>query len=182
MQPEGWIEAVKGRGRTLHGPFAVVYTLAAAAFGLWYLYTSGFGLVSTETNRGFYLMFTSVLVFLLYPARRGAPKDRPSLFDVLWVVLAVASVGYWIDQYTDYAINRVSDPNRWDFAMGLVAIAVMLETSRRVLGHVIVAIALLFWRSFTSALICRESSRTRAWASSASSSSPSRPRKRCSAW
>lgn len=144
MQRAGWIEPVKGRERTLRGPFAVLYTFAAAAFGLWYLYTSGFGLVSTETNRGFYLMFTSVLVFLLYPARRGAPKERPSLLDLAWVALAVASVGYWIDQYSEYAINRVSDPNSWDLAMGIVAIAVMLETSRRVLGHVIVAIALLF--------------------------------------
>ena len=144
MQQAAWIEPVTGRDRELRGPFAMLYTLAAAAFSLWYLYTSGFGLVSTETNRGFYLMFTSVLVFLLYPARRGAPKHRPSFFDMLCVVLVVASVGYWMDQYTDYAINRVSDPNKWDLGMGAIAIVMMLETSRRVLGPVIVAIALLF--------------------------------------
>jgi len=144
MQGTGWIEPVSGRDRELRGPFAVFYTLAAAAFSLWYLYTSGFGLVSTETNRGFYLMFTAVLVLLLYPARRGAVKHRPSVLDMIWVVLAVVSVGYWMDQYTEYAINRVSDPNEWDLTMGMIAIVVMLETSRRVLGPVIVVIALLF--------------------------------------
>ena len=41
---------------------------------MWYMYTSGFGLVSTETNRGFYLLFTAILVFLGFPARRGAPN------------------------------------------------------------------------------------------------------------
>lgn len=139
-----WIGPIKGRTRELTGWHAAGYALTACLFSLWYLYTSGFGLVSTETNRGFYLMFTSVLVFLLFPARDGAPKHRPSLVDFLWVVLALVSVGYWIDQYTEYAINRVSDPNEWDFAMGLIAIAVMLETSRRVLGITVVIIALVF--------------------------------------
>ena len=56
-----WFEPVKNDKRTLSGVFAVLYTLVAAAFGGWYLYTSGFGLVSTESNRGLYLLFTSVL-------------------------------------------------------------------------------------------------------------------------
>ena len=139
-----WIKPIKGRNRTLSGPIALVYAATAIFFSLWYLYTSGFGLVSTESNRGLYLMLTSVLVFLLYPALPTSPKTRPSLFDFLWVVAAVVSVGYWIDQYTDYAINRVSDPNRWDFVMGIIGIAVMLETSRRVLGLTVVIIAFVF--------------------------------------
>ncbi len=139
-----WIKPIKGRQRTLSGPVALFYAATAIFFSLWYLYTSGFGLVSTESNRGLYLMLTSVLVFLLYPARPASPKTRPSLIDWLWVAAAIVSVGYWIDQYTDYAINRVSDPSQWDFAMGVIGIAVMLETSRRVLGLTVVIIALAF--------------------------------------
>lgn len=108
------------------------------------MYTSGFGLVSTETNRGFYLLFTAVLVFLGYPARRGAPKDRPSITDLVLIVLAVASIGCWMDQYLPYAMFRVSDPNLWDLTMGAIAIVVVLETSRRVLGPAIPIIAILF--------------------------------------
>jgi TRAP transporter 4TM/12TM fusion protein len=139
-----WIKPIRGRSRTLTGPFAVVYAATAVFFSCWYLYTSGFGLVSTESNRGFYLMLTSVLVFLLFPALPTSPKTRPSVFDVVWVIAAVVSVGYWMDQYVDYAINRVSDPNQWDFWMGVTGIVVMLETSRRVLGVTIVIIALVF--------------------------------------
>jgi TRAP transporter 4TM/12TM fusion protein len=142
--PLDWIKPIKGRNRTLTGPVALVYAATAIFFSCWYLYTSGFGLVSTESNRGFYLMLTSVLVFLLFPALPTSPKTRPSLFDVIWVIAAVVSVGYWIDQYTDYAINRVSDPNQWDFVMGIIGIAVMLETSRRVLGLTVVIIAIVF--------------------------------------
>jgi TRAP transporter 4TM/12TM fusion protein len=139
-----WIKPIKGRNRTLNGPIALIYAATAIFFSLWYLYTSGFGLVSTESNRGLYLMLTSVLVFLLYPALPTSPKTRPSLFDFIWVAAAVGSIGYWIDQYADYAINRVSDPNQWDFALGIIAIAVMLETSRRVLGLTVVIIAFVF--------------------------------------
>ncbi len=139
-----WIKPIRGRSRELTGFAAIFYSLVAVFFSLWYLYTSGFGLVSTETNRGLYLMLTSTLVFLLFPATSRSPKDRPSFFDLSWVALTVISVGYWINEYTDYAINRVSDPDQWDFAMGIIGIFVMLETSRRVLGITIVIIALLF--------------------------------------
>lgn len=144
MRGLSWIKPIKGRSRELSGFAAVFYSLTALGFSLWYFYTSGLGLVSTETNRGFYLMFTSTLVFLLFPATSRAPKNRPSIFDLIWVAAALISVGYWINEYTDYAINRVSEPDQWDFVMGFIGIVVMLETSRRVLGITVVLIALVF--------------------------------------
>jgi TRAP transporter 4TM/12TM fusion protein len=144
MAEARWFAPIEGKKRTLSGPFAVLYALTGAAFSLWYLYTSGFGLVSTETNRGFYLLFTSILVFLGFPARRGAPTHRPSLVDLLFITLAIASIGYWMDQYVAYAMFRVSAPNTWDLTMGGVAIVVILETSRRALGPAIPILGLLF--------------------------------------
>ncbi|WBU62456.1 TRAP transporter permease [Paracoccus aerodenitrificans] len=139
-----WLFRVEGARRTLTGLYALAFNLTAAGFSLFYLYTSGFGLVSTESNRGVYLMLTSVLVFLLYPATRRSPTDRPSIVDIVLIALTIASVGYWIHQYVSYAIFRVSAPNQWDLAMGAIAIAVMLETSRRALGPVISTIAIVF--------------------------------------
>jgi TRAP transporter 4TM/12TM fusion protein len=49
-----------------------------------------------------------------------------------------------MDQYVPYAMFRVSDPNQWDLTMGAVAVVVILETSRRVLGPAIPIIAILF--------------------------------------
>ena len=139
-----WFPPIKGKKRTISGYYAVAYGLIAASFSCWYLYTSGFGLVSTETNRGFYLLFTAVLVFLGFPAWRGAPKNRPSIIDIIFILLAFASIGYWMDQYVPYAMFRVSEPNQWDLGMGFIAIIVVLETSRRVLGPAIPIIAGLF--------------------------------------
>ena len=139
-----WLFRVEGARRTLTGSYALAFNLTAAGFSLFYLYTSGFGLISTQSNRGVYLMLTSVLVFLIYPATKSSPKDRPSILDFVLIALTITSVGYWIDQYVSYAIFRVSAPNQWDLAMGAIAIVVMLETSRRALGPTISMIAIIF--------------------------------------
>src|SRR3546814_14233834 len=114
MVDTAWLFRVEGSRRTLTGLYALAFNLVAAGFSAFYLYTSGFGLVSTQSNRGLYLMLTSVLVFLLYPARKGAPTDRPSIVDLVLVALTVVSIGYWIDQYVSYAMFRVSSPNQTD--------------------------------------------------------------------
>ncbi|WP_212524089.1 TRAP transporter permease [Actibacterium sp. MT2.3-13A] len=144
MADFAWLFRVESSKRSLSGIWALAFNLTAMGFSLFYLYTSGFGLVSTQSNRGVYLMLTSVLVFLLYPAHRASPKDRPSIVDLGLVALTVVSMGYWIDQYVSYAIFRVSSPNQADLVMGAIAIAMMLETSRRVLGPIISILAVVF--------------------------------------
>lgn len=139
-----WLFQVNGAKRSLTGFWALIFNLTAVGFSLFYLYTSGFGLVSTQSNRGVYLMLTSVLVFLLYPAHRRSPTNRPSIVDLILIGLTIVSIGYWIDQYVSYAIFRVSSPNQSDLVMGAIAIALMLETSRRVLGPIISVLAVIF--------------------------------------
>ena len=139
-----WMTEVRGKNRTLKGFWAVLYSCAAIFMAVWYMYTSGFGIVSTETNRGFYLLFTSVLVYLLFPASRWAPANRPSVYDIICVILVSVSIGYWIDQYMPYAIFRVTNPSFWDLTMGVIAIAMILETARRALGIVMVILAVIF--------------------------------------
>ncbi len=137
-------EEIKGRKRTLKGLWAFLFAVVAFCMSGWYLYTSGFGLVSSEMNRGFYLLGTSVLVFLLFPASRAAPRDRPSVFDLLCVALVTLSIGYWIDQYAQYAMFRVSDPTRTDFFMGGICLVMIVETTRRALGITMPILAVLF--------------------------------------
>lgn len=144
MAGYSWLFRVDGAKRNLSGAWALAFNGVAMGFSLFYLYTSGFGLVSTQSNRGVYLMLTSVLVFMLYPANRWSPKHRPSVVDIGLIVLTVVSIGYWIDQYVSYAIFRVSSPNQYDLAMGAIAIVLMLETSRRVLGPIISILAIIF--------------------------------------
>ncbi|MDF1591047.1 MAG: TRAP transporter fused permease subunit [Desulfobacterales bacterium] len=139
-----WMTEVRGKNRTIKGVWAVLYSSAAIFMAVWYMYTSGFGVISTETNRGFYLLFTSVLVYLLFPASRWAPKNRPSVYDIVCVILVSVSIGYWIDQYMPYAMFRVTNPSFWDLTMGVIAIVMILETARRALGIVMVILSVIF--------------------------------------
>ncbi len=139
-----WFPDIEVRGRKLTGYYKVFFGFIAAGFSGFYLYTSGFGLVSSETNRAFYLLFTAILIFLSYPLGKKSSTGKPTIFDFILIILVTASIGYWVDQYVPYAMERVSSPNKWDTIMGIIAILVIVETSRRALGWAIPIIAFIF--------------------------------------
>ena len=139
-----WFPDIEVRGRKLTGYYKVFFGIIAAGFSGFYLYTSGFGLVSSETNRAFYLLFTAILIFLSYPIGKKSLSGKPTIFDFILIILVAVSIGYWVDQYVPYAMERVSSPNKWDTIMGIIAILVIVETSRRALGWAIPIIAFLF--------------------------------------
>ncbi len=139
-----WFPDIEVRGRKLTGYYKVFFGLIAAGFSGFYLYTSGFGLVSSETNRAFYLLFTAILIFLSYPLGKKSSTGKPTIFDFILIILVTASIGYWVDQYVPYAMERVSSPNKWDTIMGIIAILLIVETSRRALGWAIPIIAFIF--------------------------------------
>ena len=78
------------RMRKLEGKTGWLVSGIAAMFSLFYIYTAGFGLISTELHRGFYILFTMLLCFLLYPARKASPPNRVSLMD--WVMVIIFRV------------------------------------------------------------------------------------------
>jgi TRAP transporter 4TM/12TM fusion protein len=139
-----WFPEIEVKGRTLTGSYKVIFGLIAAGFSGFYLYTSGFGLVSSETNRAFYLLFTAILVFLSYPLGKKSLTGKPTIFDFILIILVTVSILYWVDQYVPYAMDRVSAPNKWDTIMGIIAILAIVETSRRALGWAIPIICLIF--------------------------------------
>ncbi len=139
-----WFPEIEVKGRRLTGYYKVIFGIIAASFSGFYLYTSGFGLISSETNRAFYLLFTAILIFLSYPLGKKSLTGKPTIFDFVFIILVTLSIGYWVDQYVPYAIDRVSSPNKWDTIMGIIAILMIVETSRRALGWAIPIIAFLF--------------------------------------
>jgi len=89
-------------------------------------------------------LFTSLLVFLSYPANKNKDSFAPSILDFVFIILASVSIIYWVNEYVNYAINRVSSPSEWDTLFGVIAIIVIVETSRRALGIAIPIIAAIF--------------------------------------
>lgn len=130
--------------RVLREPWRTVISALAAGFSLFYLYCAGFGVISTESHRAVYLMMSTILCIALYPCRRSSPKDRPSLVDLLLIALYAVCMIYWMNQYRAYSMFRVGSPSVWDLALGVAAIAISLEASRRIMGPALPILGLVF--------------------------------------
>ncbi|MFP6890131.1 MAG: TRAP transporter fused permease subunit [Nitrospinota bacterium] len=92
----------------------------------------------------FYVVFTAILTFVYYPARRGAPKNRPSSVDL---VLCAGVVIFTVE----YIVNFADRGDRaglvlWpDVFMGTIAILVSIEMCRRILGWVLPLLGIAFF-------------------------------------
>jgi len=112
-------------------------------FALFYFYTSGFGIFSTTSNLAVFLLFTSTLLFLTKPMRKG--KANTWWMDVIDMILMIAmawSLIYWWVEFPEFAMRRIGMPNQMDLIAGFVCIVISLEVTRRVLGMILPAIGI----------------------------------------
>jgi len=67
-----------------------IITISLVAVALFHLYTAIFGVYEPRIQRGIHLMVLLPMAFLLFPATKNSPKDRPSLLDGFLAILALA--------------------------------------------------------------------------------------------
>jgi TRAP transporter 4TM/12TM fusion protein len=106
----------------------------AVAMSLYHMYVAAFGPPEAIIFRGTHLLFALTLVFLLYPTRPGRAAWRT--FDFALLALGFGFVLHIFANY-DYFINRIiyiDDLTNWDRFYALVAVAIVLEGTRRVIG------------------------------------------------
>ena len=106
----------------------------AVAMSLYHMYVAAFGPPEAIIFRGTHLLFALTLVFLLYPTRPGRPAWRTLDFALL-----ALGFGFVLHIFTNYEyfINRIiyiDDLTNWDRLYALVAVAIVLEGTRRVIG------------------------------------------------
>jgi len=131
--------------RKLTGIVAWIAMLGLLAFSLFQVYTSVFGVLTAPLQRSIHLGFALALIFLLFPARK---RDRGKKNHVAWYdfILAAGSVlvgAYWPVTINEL-VNRVGRLTDLDFFVGLLAIVLVLEATRRTVGLPIMIIAILF--------------------------------------
>jgi len=92
------------------------------------------------------LAFSLVLSFLLWPFRTAATPDRVPWSDLALAALSLACVGYMFVNY-EYIVNRFPTAHPlspMDMAVGIVAILLVLEATRRTLGAALPIVAIAF--------------------------------------
>ncbi len=131
--------------RKLNKRMAQIALVISVVFSAFYFYTSGFGVISAQSHRGFYLLFTYLLCLIYYPAWKKHPNSKILyVYDAIMIALSSGAILYWVFQYTTYASKRVGLPNSADIFWGVVMIVCSLEVTRRVLGNTLVVLGAVF--------------------------------------
>ena len=116
----------------------------AVTMSLYHMYVAAFGPPEAVIFRGTHLLFALTLVFLLYPSRPGRPAWRTLDFALL--ALGFGFVLHIFANY-DYFINRIiyiDDLTAWDRFYAVVAVVIVLEATRRVIGLALPLTSLVF--------------------------------------
>ncbi len=117
----------------------------AIAMSLYHMYVAAFGPPEAIIFRGTHLLFALTLVFLLYPIKpRGAPAWRS--VDLLLLALGYGFVLHIFANY-EYFINRIiyiDDLTIADKFYAVIAVVIVLEATRRVIGLALPLTALAF--------------------------------------
>ncbi len=116
----------------------------AIAMSLYHMHAAAFGPPEAIVFRGTHLLFALTLVFLLYPSRPGRPAWR--VLDAALLALGFGFVLHILANY-DYFINRIIyiDPlTLGDRFFAVVAVVIVLEATRRVIGWALPLTAVAF--------------------------------------
>ena len=118
------------------GKVAAALGFALAAYALYWVV----GIVDPHVYRVTFLLVAIVLTIVAYPS--GSTKLHVA-WDGLWVALTIAAF-VWPLLDIDAFVNRAATPNTIDVVAGVVALVVVLESTRRTTGWVLPVTALIF--------------------------------------
>jgi TRAP transporter 4TM/12TM fusion protein len=118
------------------GSVAAALGFALAVYALYWV----IGIVDPHVYRVTFLMVAIVLTIVAHPS--GSSKLHLA-WDVLWIALTVGAF-VWPLLDIEAFVNRAATPNTIDIAAGVVALLVVLESTRRTTGWVLPVTALIF--------------------------------------
>jgi TRAP transporter 4TM/12TM fusion protein len=125
-----------------------VAMVVGVGMALFHLYTGVMGSLQAMRQGSIHLLFSFVLVFLLYPARKGQ-KEKHSVpwYDILAIVAAIVSLGYILLKFEWVAFDRfrfVTPVLPSEKIFGVLLILLVLESARRTIGLFLTIVAAFF--------------------------------------
>jgi len=123
-----------------------VVTVLAVALGVFQLYTAGWRPLNLFYQRGFHLMVILVIAFLAFPFRGRTRGVVGWLVDSIWIAASIY-IGAYLLVDLDGIIESSGFFLQRDIIAGVIAIIVVLEAARRVIGitiSIVAAVALVY--------------------------------------
>lgn len=128
--------------RTFSGAWHAIFKTTAACYSLVLIYSVTASHWNSSDLRGLFIMFVTCMVLMRYPASRRSPLDRPSVLDLVLIVLSIATFGNFVVDY-DAMAWRAGSPTMRDVVFGAVAIVLVLEACRRAMSVILPGLALM---------------------------------------
>ena len=128
------------------GTLAKITTWIAIAMSAYHLYTGAFGAPEALLHRSIHLMFTMVLIFLLYPFSKEKGPYISRLGDFVLLGISLGAILYLFFNY-EYFITRypyVHPLSAADMAIGILFVLALLEAARRSIGRAMPITAIAF--------------------------------------
>lgn len=110
----------------------IITSTACIALSLYHLYTAVAGPPTTLIHRTIHTSLLLFLVFLLYPSSKKTLENQPTFLDWVFSFFSLGLSSYIILNYNEI-ILRSGLPNNTDIIMGIAAVLIVLEASRRIL-------------------------------------------------
>ncbi|MBN2259753.1 MAG: TRAP transporter permease [Clostridiales bacterium] len=129
--------------RELKGFGAKIIAAILISFSVFQLYTAIFGMMDAMLQRSVHLAFGLSLVYLLYPSRKSFSRHKMHPLDLILAIISASSFMYVFVNYSDL-VMRAGRVTTMDMFVGVVAILLVLEAARRVIGWPMVIIAVSF--------------------------------------
>ncbi|MCA1056698.1 TRAP transporter permease [Rossellomorea aquimaris] len=127
-----------------HGLFKWIIFFGLLAFSLFQLTASIFQFIPRQLLLSIHLGFALSLVFLLFPARKKNLKlNKLAWYDIVLAAISIGVGAYWPIMQDDI-VSRVGIMTSLDFYVGLAAILLVLEATRRAVGLPITIISSAF--------------------------------------
>lgn len=133
----------ESRFRKLSGFTYMLVYVVAILFSLFQLFTAFRGVLLPQIQRPIHLVFAMSLIFLLYPTNYKKMSNYIPWYDYLFAALSVAVWLYLVKEYKLIMTWRAGAPNTWDLVFGAIAIILVLEATRRIVGSAIVIVAVV---------------------------------------
>jgi TRAP transporter 4TM/12TM fusion protein len=116
---------------------AIAIVLVGVAMSVFHLHAIAIAPPEAFPFRAAHLAFAITLVFLLFPLVKTGERARPRWWDLVALVLALATCVYILVFYKPYLFERdpfVDAPDLADKIMAVLAVVMVLEATRRILG------------------------------------------------
>ena len=131
--------------RIFSGNKALLIKGLLIAFTLFAISINTFIRLNAQVHRSMFIAFILFLAYLLYPARKNAPKNTNKVpwYDIL---LALASSGSFLYMSFNYKqlISQAGSYTQFDMTIAIIAIVLLLEACRRVVGLPILIVVSCF--------------------------------------